>query len=85
MASREAEMNGSERVNTTLSGSARVNDIKGHPRGELRGLTKIVKITEDVRKYAAEHGMSEEAALEEGLKQKSTEFNEAGAEIYAKA
>jgi phosphomethylpyrimidine synthase len=44
-----------------------------------------MKITEDVRKYAAEHGMGEEAALEEGLKQKSTEFNEAGAEIYAKA
>jgi phosphomethylpyrimidine synthase len=44
-----------------------------------------MRITEDVRKYAAEHGMSEEAALEEGLKEKATEFNEAGAEIYAKA
>jgi phosphomethylpyrimidine synthase len=44
-----------------------------------------MKITEDVRKYAAEHGMSEDAALEEGLKKKATEFNEAGAEVYAKA
>jgi phosphomethylpyrimidine synthase len=44
-----------------------------------------MRITEDVRKYAAEHGMIEEAALEEGLKRKATEFNEAGAEIYAKA
>jgi phosphomethylpyrimidine synthase len=44
-----------------------------------------MKITEDVRKYAEEHGMSEDAALEEGLKKKATEFNEAGAEVYAKA
>ena len=43
-----------------------------------------MRITEDVRKYAAEHGMSEETAVEEGLKQKATEFNESGAEIYAK-
>jgi len=40
-----------------------------------------MKITEDVRKYAAEHGIGEEAALEDGLKQKATEFKE----IYAKA
>ena len=44
-----------------------------------------MKITEDVRKYAAEHAIDESAAIEEGLKEKATEFNEAGAEIYAKA
>ena len=44
-----------------------------------------MKITEDVRKYAAEQGITEETAIEEGLKQKATEFNEAGAELYAKA
>jgi phosphomethylpyrimidine synthase len=43
-----------------------------------------MRITEDVRKFAAEQEIKEEAALEEGLKQKATEFNEAGAEIYAK-
>jgi phosphomethylpyrimidine synthase len=43
-----------------------------------------MKITEDVRKYAAEQGITEEAAIEKGLKQKATEFNEAGAEIYSK-
>jgi len=43
-----------------------------------------MKITEDVRKYAAEQGITEEAAIEKGLKQKATEFNEAGAEVYAK-
>jgi hypothetical protein len=40
---------GSARVNTALSGSGRVDDIKGHPQGEIRGLTKLVNITEDVR------------------------------------
>ncbi len=40
-------------MNTRLSGSARVDDIQSHPQGEIRGLTKLVKITEDVRKYAA--------------------------------
>jgi phosphomethylpyrimidine synthase len=44
-----------------------------------------MRITEDVRKYAAKQGMGEEAALERGLKEKATEFKEAGAEIYAKA
>ncbi len=57
-------------MNTALSGSGRVDDIKNHPQGEIRWETKLVKITEDVRKYAAEHGMSEDAALEEGLKRK---------------
>jgi phosphomethylpyrimidine synthase len=44
----------------------------------------FMKITEDVRKYAAEQGITEEAAIEKGLEQKATEFKEAGAEIYAK-
>jgi|GraSoiStandDraft_29_1057270.scaffolds.fasta_scaffold1689246_1 phosphomethylpyrimidine synthase len=44
-----------------------------------------IKITEDIRKYAAEHGISEEAALEVGLKEKAKEFAEKGAEVYAKA
>jgi phosphomethylpyrimidine synthase len=44
-----------------------------------------MKITEDVRKFAAEQGIKEESALEEGLRQKATEFNKAGAELYSKA
>ncbi len=43
-----------------------------------------MRITEDVRKYAAEQGIREEAAIEKGLRQKATEFQEAGAEMYAK-
>jgi hypothetical protein len=71
-------------MNTALSGSGRVDDIKGHPQGEIRGETKLVNITEDVRKFAAEQGITEEVAIGEGLEQKATEFNEAGAEIYSK-
>ncbi|MBV9009040.1 MAG: phosphomethylpyrimidine synthase ThiC [Verrucomicrobia bacterium] len=43
-----------------------------------------MKITEDVRKYAAEQGLSESEALEQGLQDKATEFQHAGAELYAK-
>jgi len=75
-------MSGSERVNTTLSGSGRVDDIQGHPQGEIRGLTKLVKITEDVRKYAAEHGLTDAEAIESGMQEKRKEFLESGAEVY---
>ena len=78
-------MSGSERVNTALSGSGRVDDIKGHPQGEIRGQTKLVKITEDVRKIAAEQKLSEDDALRAGMEQKSREFSESGSEIYSKA
>ncbi len=44
-----------------------------------------MKITEDVRKYAAEQGVSEEKALERGMEEKSKEFVEKGVEVYAKA
>ena len=43
-----------------------------------------MKITEDVRRYAAEQGVSEEKAVTAGLEEKSKEFVEKGAEIYAK-
>ena len=44
-----------------------------------------MKITEDVRKYAAERGLSEDEALRAGMEEKSAEFVERGAEVYAKA
>jgi len=44
-----------------------------------------MKITEDVRKYAAEQGVSEQAALQKGMEEKSKEFVSKGAELYAKA
>jgi len=43
-----------------------------------------MRITEDVRKFAAEQKLSEEAALRAGLEQKAREFQGKGAELYAK-
>jgi len=44
-----------------------------------------MKITQDVRDYAASLGVSEEEALKKGMEQKAVEFKKAGAEIYKKA
>ena len=44
-----------------------------------------MKITEDVRKYAADLGLKQEEALQKGMKEKSKEFVQQGAEVYAKA
>ncbi|HVY70640.1 MAG TPA: phosphomethylpyrimidine synthase ThiC [Verrucomicrobiae bacterium] len=44
-----------------------------------------MKITEDVRKYAAEQGITTEQALEQGMAAKSKEFVDKGAEVYTKA
>ena len=43
-----------------------------------------MKITQDVRKYAKEQGLSAEAALKQGMQEKSIEFIGKGAEIYNK-
>jgi len=44
-----------------------------------------MRITEDVRKYAAEQGMAAEDALEKGMEEKSREFVEKGAQVYTPA
>ncbi len=44
-----------------------------------------MKITQEVREYAAQHNVNEVVALESGLKEKAEEFKQAGAEIYSKA
>ena len=43
-----------------------------------------MKITQDVREYAANQGVAEDEALKLGMAQKSAEFKEKGAEIYSK-
>ena len=43
-----------------------------------------MKITQDVRDYAASQGVAEDEALTVGMAQKSAEFKEKGAEIYRK-
>jgi phosphomethylpyrimidine synthase len=44
-----------------------------------------MKITQDVRDYAAKVGADEQAALEQGMAEKSEEFKRQGAEVYRKA
>jgi phosphomethylpyrimidine synthase len=44
-----------------------------------------MKITEDVRRYAAEQAISAEEALQRGMAEKSREFTESGSEVYTKA
>ena len=44
-----------------------------------------MKITEDVRQYAAAQGLSDEEALRKGMEEKSQEFTEKGAEVYLQA
>jgi len=42
-----------------------------------------MRITEDVRRYAAEKGLSDEAALKRGMEEKAAEFTKQG-EVYQK-
>ncbi len=44
-----------------------------------------MKITQEVRDFAAQQNIDEQAALEAGMREKSEEFKAAGAEIYTKA
>ncbi len=44
-----------------------------------------MKITQDVREYAAQKELDEAAALTAGMKEKAEEFIASGAEVYAKA
>jgi len=44
-----------------------------------------MKITQDVRDYAKEHGVGEDAALDEGMAEKAAEFRAGGGEVYRSA
>jgi phosphomethylpyrimidine synthase len=43
-----------------------------------------MKITQDVREYAEKHGVSEQEALERGMREKAVEFVARGGELYHK-
>jgi phosphomethylpyrimidine synthase len=43
-----------------------------------------MKITQDVREYAAQQGIREDAALEQGMAEKAVEFVRSGSEVYRK-
>jgi phosphomethylpyrimidine synthase len=44
-----------------------------------------MKITQDVRDYAAKQGVSETDALTRGMEAQAVEFVQAGGQIYSKA
>jgi phosphomethylpyrimidine synthase len=44
-----------------------------------------MKITQEVRDYAAKQGLSDDEAVKKGMEEKSVEFVKQGAEIYSKA
>ena len=55
--------------------------LKVTPQGRV---SRADESRQDVRRYAAEQGLNEGAAVKQGLKEKATEFVEAGAKIYSK-
>ncbi|HNQ76652.1 MAG TPA: phosphomethylpyrimidine synthase ThiC, partial [Pseudothauera hydrothermalis] len=44
-----------------------------------------MKITQDVREFAARNGIDEQAALAQGMQEKAVEFVQKGVEVYHKA
>jgi phosphomethylpyrimidine synthase len=44
-----------------------------------------MRITQDVRDYAAEHGVEEAGALDAGMAEKAAQFREAGGKVYREA
>jgi hypothetical protein len=69
-------------MNTTSSGGDWVDDIQGHPRARIG---RTWRTRQDVRRYAAEKGIAEAAAIEDGLGEKVGDFKRAGSELYSKA
>ena len=43
-----------------------------------------MKISQDVREYAAEQGLNEQEALAQGMQEKAIEFVKKGSEVYHK-
>jgi len=41
-----------------------------------------MRITEDIRQFAAAHGLETAEAIEEGMREKAEEFREKGGELY---
>ncbi|MDP3275806.1 MAG: phosphomethylpyrimidine synthase ThiC [Deltaproteobacteria bacterium] len=44
-----------------------------------------MKITQDVREYAAKHGLTDQAAIEEGMRERAEAFKEGGGALYSGA
>jgi hypothetical protein len=71
-----------------LVGSAPVADLAFSGRMSMRTSPHFcsIKITPDMRDYAAKHGIAEETpAVVQGLREKAEEFRKGGGEIYRRA
>jgi phosphomethylpyrimidine synthase len=55
----------------------------GKPGGRVNG-SERVKITEDVRKYAAEQNVTADEIVKRGLEEKAADFVNKGSELCAK-
>jgi phosphomethylpyrimidine synthase len=44
-----------------------------------------MKITQEVREYAEQHNLNDQAAIEAGMREKSQQFVQIGGEIYTKS
>jgi hypothetical protein len=82
-------MKSAEKLTRRKEGGAGVSRPWAGRDSDMAKTTRIahscpMKIAEDVRKYAAEQGIAEEEALKKGMEEKSKEFVEKGAEVYAK-
>jgi phosphomethylpyrimidine synthase len=44
-----------------------------------------MKITEDIRRYAAEQGLAEGEAVDAGMQRMADEFRKKGSELYVEA
>ena len=84
----EAEVHGRMRSERPAGCQAQKTPARSTPVSTARSPMlsfRAMKLTEDIRKSAAERAISEEEALKKGLGEKSREFVEKGAEVYAKA
>ena len=55
-----------------------------HEVAAVRRDSRADEARQDVRRYAAEQGLSDEVAVKRGLEEKAAEFIEKGSEVYAK-
>jgi hypothetical protein len=72
-------------MSRAFDGKSETDWLKANPQGDFARLGKVINITEDVRKYAAEQGLSEEEAVESRMQEKAKEFIAHGTEVYGNA
>ena len=69
------------RLNTVAKGATGWMTFKVTRKGEFG---RAWRTRQDVRKYAAEHGIMASEAVESGMEEKRKEFLEKGSEVYSR-